>query len=608
MNFKKIAIIGMCMLITATSINVVVAKAVDIENVTAVDIENVTTDIAGEWQLLSYGNAENPTLAIDDVKTSITFKLEGSFGGNVGCNEFGGNYKVNDDCISFTDIVSTEMYCEESWDQEQGVLNVFSQPDLRIQHNNENLSITNGIYVLNLRERFTDIIDPDPILITPNTDIWYPTMGRITYNDGNAKGTFVHFTIDENTGTISDYTVKLTFYPMVWYSPDSSREPYSDNGITSDTITYQDKIIFYSIKINGFEPAATPNSFADFLVFQGKNTFMRFFDQEGGSIYYASSDKNTKITFEVPDGFEISQFYDDIYYGIPAIEEKVDENSNTVISEQPIDSKIISSPWQTIWIKSSNTTTTINSYNGTFTISGQTIEVELNPCGYLDVYTYVEYPAPPVVDDFWYEDLKIREDATIIDNAKLNGTISAEGWVTLGPTPASIEDESSTDWEQVKIANTASNNYYTYDDPTFEMTFNNIDKSGVDVIVNSQIPNGRIVIINVDKEVIQNTTIEELLISIDNSKINQVTALEDLMEKVEYQDAEGAYYALSGEQLITVFVYVPHFSTHTISIKTLTSGISTVSNVLLPIILSILFICLFIGGIIAKKRKQKDDF
>jgi hypothetical protein len=80
------------------------------------------------------------------------------------------------------------------------------------------------------------------------------------------------------------------------------------------------------------------------------------------------------------------------------------------------------------------------------------------------------------------------------------------------------------------------------------------------------------------------------------------------MEKVENKDTNSAYYALSGERLTTVFVYVPHFSTHTISIKSLTSGIAAVSNVILPIILSVLFICLSIGGIIVKKRKQQDDF
>jgi len=442
---------------------------------------------------------------------------------------------------------------------------------------------------------------------TSNVGIWYPTMGRFNYNEGNARGNFVHFAIDENTGTISDYTVKLTFYPLVWYSPMSSIQPFPEKGINSDNITYENKTIFNSIQINGFEPTATPNAFADYLIFQGKNTFMRFFDQEGGSIHYASSDKNTKITFEVPDGFEISQLPDDIYYILPVKDENGVENGSTGISEQPTVPESESSPWQTIWIKSNTTTTSINSYNGTITINGQTIEVELSAYGYLDIYTWVEYPVPPVVNDFWYNDLNITREQIIIEDAKSNGIISAEGWITNEPTTVPSVEGQPTDWEQVKIANTASNNYYTYDDPTFEMTFNYVDKTGVDIVVNSQIPTGRIVIINVDKEVIQNTSIEELLVSIDDSKISKVTALEDLMEKVENKDANGAYYALSGERLTTVFVYVPHFSTHTISIKSLTSGIAAVSNVILPILLSVLFICLSIGGIIVKKRKQRDD-
>ena len=468
--------------------------------------------------------------------------------------------------------------------------------------------ITASINVVIGKAEDTETGTSDASGATSNAGIWYPTTGRITYNEGNARGTFVHFAIDENTGTITDYTIKLTIYPMVWYSPMSSIQPFPENGINSYNITYENKTIFNSIQINGFEPKATPNAFADYLIFQGKNTFMRFFDQEGGSIHYASSDKNTKITFEVPDGFEISQLPDDIYYILPVIDEKAGENSNIGIPEQPNSSETGSSPWQTIWIKSNTTTTSINSYNGTVTINGQTIEVELSAYGYLDIYTWVEYPAPPVVNDFWYNDLNITQGQSIIEDAKSNGIISAEGWVTNEPIPIQSPEGQPTNWEQVKIANTASNNYYTYDDPTFEMTFHNIDKTGVDVVVNSQIPTGRIVIINVDKEVIQNTSIEELLVSIDDSQISKVTALEDLMEKVENKDTNGAYYALSGERLTTVFVYVPHFSTHTISIKSLVSGIAAVSNVILPIILSVLFICLSIGGIIVKKRKQQDDF
>ena len=463
--------------------------------------------------------------------------------------------------------------------------------------------ITASISVVIVKAEDTENGTSDASGATSNAGIWYPTMGRFTYSEGNARGTFVHFIIDENTGTITDYTIKLTIYPMVWYSPMSSIQPFPEKGANSDNITYENKTIFNSIQINGFEPTATPNAFADYLIFQGKNTLMKCVDQEGGSIHYASSDKNTNITFEVPIGFEISQLSYDSSYILPVIDEKAGENSNIGIPEQPNVSETRSSPCQNIWIKSNTTTTSINSYNGTVTINGQTIEVELSAYGYLDIYTWVEYPVPPMVNDFWYNDLNITQDKTVIENAKNNGTIPAEGWYTkneLQPPTAQLSNQI--------IQGDVTSNYYTYDDPTFNMNFSSIDGTGINVIVDSQIPTGRIIIINVDKEVIQTTSVEKILVSFDSTVINPTDTLETLVEKVQNKDTDAAYYAVSGERLTTVFVYVPHFSTHTISIKSLTSGIAAVSNVILPILLSVLFICLSIGGIIVKKRKQQDDF
>ncbi len=236
----------------------------------------------------------------------------------------------------------------------------------------------------------------------------------------------------------------------------------------------------------------------------------------------------------------ITQLANDIYSILPPlIDEKTGENGTVDTPEQPIPPESVPSPWQTIWIKSDNTTTSINSYNGTVTINGQTIEVELSAYGYLDIYTYVEYPAPPVVNDFWYNDLNITQEQTVIEDAKRNGTISAEGWVTDDTIQPPSAEASPTDWDQVKMANSASNNYYTYDDPTFEMTFNKIDKTGVDVVVNSEIPTGRIVIINVDKEVLQTTSVEKLLVSFDNTTINPTDTLETLMEKVQNKDTSS---------------------------------------------------------------------
>ena len=444
--------------------------------------------------------------------------------------------------------------------------------------------------------------------VSSSAGISYPITGRITYSNGNAIGTFVHFTIDESTGTLSDYTVQLTFYPQVWsYGPIDSKQPYPKKENNSGNITYENKTIFNSIQINSFEPTATPNAYADYLIFQGKNTLMKCVDQEGGSLHYASSDHTTTITFEVPDGFNITQLSNIYSTPTPLINEKTGENGTVELPYQPIPPESVSSPWQTIWIKSDNTTTSINSYNGTVTIDGQTIEIELSAYGYLDIYTYVEYPAPPVMNDFWYNDLNITQRESVIETAKNNGTITAEGWYTksdLQPPTTAVSNQASNQIRQGDV----TSNYYTYDDPTFNMNFSRMDGNGVNVVVNSQIPTGRIVIINVDKKLLQTTSIEKLLVSFDSTPINPTDTLESLMEKVQNKDTNASYYALTGEQLTTVFVYVPHFSTHTISIKSLTSGITAVSNVILPIILSLLFICLFIGGIIVKKRKQQDDF
>jgi hypothetical protein len=467
--------------------------------------------------------------------------------------------------------------------------------------------ITTSISVVIGKAEDTGTATADVGGVSSSAGIWYPTTGRITYSNGNAIGTFVYFTIDETTGTLSGYTVKLTFYPQVWYGPIDSKQPYPEKEINSGNITYENKTIFNSIQIHGFEPAAPPNAYADYLIFQGKNTLMKCVDQESGNLHYASSDHTTTITFEVPDGFNITQLSNIYSTPTPLKDEKIGENDTVGIPDQPTPPESAPSPWQTIWIKSDNTTTSINSYNGTVTIDGQTIEIELSAYGYLDIYTYVEYPAPPVVNDFWYNDLNITQRESVIEDAKNNGTITAEGWYTksdLQPPTTEVSNQASNQIRQGDV----TSNYYTYDDPTFEMTFNNVNKTGVDVVVNSQIPNGRIVIINIDKELLQTTSVEKLLVSFDSTAINPTDTLESLMEKVQNKDTNASYYALTGDQLTTVFVYVPHFSTHTISIKSLTSGITAVSNVIVPIILSVMFICFIIGGIIVKKRKQQDDF
>ncbi len=439
---------------------------------------------------------------------------------------------------------------------------------------------------------------------TSSAGIWYPSSGRFTYSNGEVRGTFVHFIIDENTGTINKFTVKLSIYPQFFYSPYDSKIP-SASAYYPGNITFLNTTIFSSLQIHDFEPQVTPNTFADYFIIQGKNTLLKCIDLEGGPLHLASSDLPSKITLVVPEGFDIQDSYDSYGVSTPVIDDKGGENGTI---EEPVPPEQFMTPWQTIWIKSDNTTTYLYLSNGTITINGQTIDIEINPHGYLETSTYVEYPAPPVVNDFWYNDLNITQEQDVIEEAKRNGVISAEGWITDDTTPPPSPETSPTVWDEVKMANSASNNYYTYDDPTFEMTFNKVDNTGVDVVVDSDISTGRIVIINVDKEILQTTSVEKLLVSFDNSAMSPTDTLETLMEKVQNKDITPSYYVLSGDQLTTVFVYVPHFSTHTISIKSLTSGLTPFSNIILPIVLSAVFICLSSGAIILQKKKHRDDY
>jgi heat shock protein HslJ len=49
-----------------------------------------------------------------ETKAFIRFdKEKGSAGGNGSCNSFGSNFSINNDVVSFKNIFSTKMYCEQ---------------------------------------------------------------------------------------------------------------------------------------------------------------------------------------------------------------------------------------------------------------------------------------------------------------------------------------------------------------------------------------------------------------------------------------------------------------------------------------------------------------
>ncbi|MDP1715013.1 MAG: META domain-containing protein [Anaerolineales bacterium] len=101
-----------------------------------------SASLAGEWKLDSYGDASNPTTAGPNVETSINFDSNGQFSGNVGCNSFGADYKVNGDQITFESFVSTLMFCTETSSQEGAVLGILSDRTVKYRIDGDLLTIT----------------------------------------------------------------------------------------------------------------------------------------------------------------------------------------------------------------------------------------------------------------------------------------------------------------------------------------------------------------------------------------------------------------------------------------------------------------------------------
>ena len=112
------------------------------------------TSLTGEWKLVSYGDSAVPTPAIPGMDTSISFE-EGQFGGTVGCNSFGGDYKLNGDQMSIGSVFPTMMFCDQTSTQESAVLAILSDQTMTVTQSGNllTLSSTDGKSVVTLEKK-----------------------------------------------------------------------------------------------------------------------------------------------------------------------------------------------------------------------------------------------------------------------------------------------------------------------------------------------------------------------------------------------------------------------------------------------------------------------
>jgi heat shock protein HslJ len=104
--------------------------------------------IVGTWKLTAYGPKDTRTPAVTGGEATLTFESSGSVTGNGGCNSLGGTYKVDSDQITFSEIVSTLMACDDArMAQESAVAKVLSGT-ARYEIKDNTLTLTNGDMVL----------------------------------------------------------------------------------------------------------------------------------------------------------------------------------------------------------------------------------------------------------------------------------------------------------------------------------------------------------------------------------------------------------------------------------------------------------------------------
>jgi hypothetical protein len=244
-------------------------------------------------------------------------------------------------------------------------------------------------------------------------------------------------------------------------------------------------------------------------------------------------------------------------------------------------------PWTEIWVEDSYTMTTISVYNGNATLVDNVIIVSLNPNGYLEIASWPQMPFFSILDDIWYDDPVFEDEMKIIEKAKANGVIAGEGWYLEG---------------DLKITQNITN-FCFYGDPTFNMEFTYVNDRSVDVVVDSKIPDGRIVMIDLDNAAFETRSIDDLVVKLDRDQIERVDSLEDLVAQVG--GTEAGYHALYSDLGITVFVYVPHFSAHTITIE---SVLSRVPNLLAPSLTAVVFVVITTVGILVRGRSTEGEY
>lgn len=448
-----------------------------------------------------------------------------------------------------------------------------------------------------------DGVEPSEPPVTDIMPYWtiVPEPSGFDYTDGVANGTYVDFQLDEPTGTITDYTTTLVdynyFYPMVYYGDD--REGGNGNGYfppdfnpepTEYVVNFFDEITF-----DGFVPNGHPMVLRESLVYMGENVMMTFTDYEYSGLYFQFGEENGTMTLTVPDGIEISD--------VPSYYEIYNLSPDNITSAIGYDDKayaegsmggfnIVADPsypppfmmWDEAYLTLGNISCSIYVDRGTLEISGNQIIIHTTAGASVSTSTWIDYGWTNEYSEPWFSDVPGEGDKGAIEDAMANGQMAAVGYL--------FTDEAGNQYKDSETMN----------DPSFQLEFMNVEQNRFQVQVDSEIATGRIVTLNVNKESLEAENMKEVNVLLDNEDVKACDSMEELVDMQGGTDA--GYYMVSGTSQNTIFVYVPHFSTHIITVGL---DVSAIVNIILPGAIAIGFIAVAVSLVYMRGKKNRDE-
>ncbi len=104
--------------------------------------------LIGDWKLVAYGPVESMNPALSGAEATLTFGGDGTLTGNGGCNSLGGKYQVDKKEVSFSDVASTLMACEDARMNQESMVTQVLSGTAEFEIEDQTLAITNNGMVL----------------------------------------------------------------------------------------------------------------------------------------------------------------------------------------------------------------------------------------------------------------------------------------------------------------------------------------------------------------------------------------------------------------------------------------------------------------------------